>query len=43
MIPKLENAFRAIEAGVSEVILGKAEALPRLIERSTGTRLFRDA
>ncbi len=43
MIPKLENAFRAIEAGVSEVILGKAEVLPRLIERSTGTRLYRNA
>jgi acetylglutamate kinase len=42
MIPKLENAFRAIEAGVNEVILGKAEVLPRLIERSTGTRLYRD-
>ncbi len=42
MIPKLDNAFRAIEAGVSEVILGKAEVLPRLIERSTGTRLYRD-
>jgi acetylglutamate kinase len=43
MIPKLDNAFRAIEAGVSEVILGKAEVLPHLIDRTRGTRLSRDA
>lgn len=40
MIPKLENAFRAIEAGVDEVILGRAEVLPELIARTTGTRLY---
>jgi acetylglutamate kinase len=43
MIPKLDNAFRAIDAGVSEVILGRAEVLPHLIDRTRGTRLSRDA
>jgi acetylglutamate kinase len=42
MIPKLENAFRAIRGGVDEVILGQAERLPELLSRKTGTRLYRD-
>ena len=40
MIPKLENAFKAIHAGVKMVILGKAEQLPEVLEGKTGTRLI---
>ena len=40
MIPKLENAFEAIEQGVERVILGKAEFLPELIQGTCGTRLI---
>jgi acetylglutamate kinase len=39
MIPKLENAFRAIRGGVEEVILGQADRLPELLSRESGTRL----
>ena len=39
MIPKLDNAFQAIEAGVHQVIMGKAQSLPSLIEGTAGTRL----
>lgn len=39
MIPKLDNAFTAINAGVNKVIIGKAEELKDLITGSTGTTL----
>ena len=39
MIPKLTNAFQAVEAGVKQVTLGKADALPELHAGKTGTRL----
>ena len=35
MIPKLENAFQAIDAGVKEVIITKASE----IEKGNGTRI----
>jgi acetylglutamate kinase len=40
MIPKLDNAFTAIESGVSKVIIGKAEQLQQLIDGSAGTTII---
>ena len=39
MIPKLDNAFAAIVAGVDHVIIGKAEDLSALISGTAGTRI----
>ena len=39
MIPKLDNAFAALNAGVQKVIIGKAEALNELITGSSGTSI----
>lgn len=39
MIPKLDNAFKALEAGVSNVVIGKAEKLHDLINGKAGTTL----
>jgi acetylglutamate kinase len=39
MIPKLDNAFRALECGVDRVLIGKAEDLPALVGGKTGTAL----
>jgi acetylglutamate kinase len=39
MIPKLDNAFSAISAGVKKVIIGKAEELEILVSGKTGTIL----
>lgn len=39
MIPKLDNAFIAINSGVSKVIIGKAEMLTQLLEGSSGTTI----
>jgi acetylglutamate kinase len=43
MIPKLENAFRAIDSGVSEVVIGNARLLPGLITGTTGTRVVHES
>lgn len=40
MIPKLENAFSALEKGVNKVIIGKAENLTALIEGKSGTTII---
>ena len=40
MIPKMDNAFEAINKGLKEVYIGKAEALPTLINGNFGTRLI---
>lgn len=37
MIPKLDNAFAALNSGVKKVRIGKAEELEQLIEGKTGT------
>ncbi len=37
MIPKLDNAFAALNSGVSKVIIGKAEQLQQLIAGTSGT------
>ena len=39
MIPKLDNAFAAINSGVSKVIIGKAEQLQQLITGEAGTTI----
>ncbi|HEX6845409.1 MAG TPA: acetylglutamate kinase [Chitinophagaceae bacterium] len=37
MIPKLDNAFEALNSGVEKVIIGKAERLEELITGNSGT------
>ncbi|MDX5481095.1 MAG: acetylglutamate kinase [Hymenobacteraceae bacterium] len=39
MIPKLDNAFAALEQGVAQVLIGEAEALLTVGEQYTGTKL----
>ena len=39
MIPKLDNAFQAIDAGVKRVVIGKADRLSDLLNGKTGTTL----
>jgi acetylglutamate kinase len=39
MIPKLDNAFAALNKGVQSVIIGKAEDLKQLIEGNAGTNI----
>ncbi len=40
MIPKLDNAFTALNSGVKKVIIGKAEELIQLINGQTGTAII---
>ena len=40
MIPKLDNAFTALQSGVKKVIIGKAEELKNLIEGYAGTTII---
>ncbi|GAA4325389.1 acetylglutamate kinase [Flaviaesturariibacter amylovorans] len=42
MIPKLDNAFAALRSGVREVLIGKAEDLPQLVQGRTGTRIVHE-
>jgi acetylglutamate kinase len=39
MIPKLENAFAALEKGVSKVMIGKAESILDLVQAKAGTTI----
>ncbi len=39
MIPKLDNAFEALQNGVQTVIIGQADNLPGLLEGKTGTQI----
>ncbi len=39
MIPKIDNAFAALNSGVKKVIIGKAEELTNLISHSSGTKI----
>ncbi len=41
MIPKLDNAFTALQAGVKRVIIGKADRLTDLLDGKTGTTIQR--
>ncbi len=40
MLPKLDNAFAALQKGVGKVIIGKAETLHQLISGEAGTTLL---
>lgn len=40
MLPKLDNAFAALQKGVGKVIIGKAEQLHQLITGQAGTTIF---
>lgn len=42
MIPKLDNAFTALNSGVSKVIIGKAENLKSLLLGKSGTSIIND-
>jgi len=39
MIPKLDNAFAALNSGVNKVIIGKAEELDKLMKGTAGTTI----
>ena len=39
MIPKLDNAFSALQRGVRKVIIGQAEQLEKLIDGEAGTSI----
>jgi acetylglutamate kinase len=39
MIPKLDNAFAALNSGVGKVIIGRAEQLPQLLTGESGTTI----
>jgi acetylglutamate kinase len=42
MIPKLDNAFTALNSGVKKVIIGKAENLEELIAGTSGTTIMNE-
>lgn len=42
MIPKLDNAFTALNSGVKKVIIGKAEKLEQLITGEAGTAIINE-
>jgi len=42
MIPKLDNAFAALNSGVSKVIIGKAENLKELVKGTSGTTIVNE-
>ena len=42
MIPKLDNAFTALQSGVHKVIIGRAEELEQLIAGKTGTTILHE-
>ncbi len=42
MIPKLDNAFAALQSGVKNIIIGNAENLQQLINHQSGTAIVND-
>jgi acetylglutamate kinase len=42
MIPKLDNAFAALNSGVKKVIIGKAENLNELTAGISGTTIVNE-
>ena len=42
MIPKLDNAFAALQGGVRKVIIGRAEKLTHLINQTSGTAIVHE-
>lgn len=43
MLPKLDNAFTALNNGVNKVIIGRAEELQQLAEGSSGTTIMHES
>jgi acetylglutamate kinase len=41
MLPKLDNAFAALLAGVDKVVIGKAEDLNQIISGEQGTSIVK--
>ena len=42
MLPKLDNAFAALQSGVGKVIIGRAEQLQQLIDNTEGTTIVNE-
>ncbi len=42
MIPKLQNAFAALDAGVQQISIGHADNLPQLITQQSGTSILHE-
>jgi acetylglutamate kinase len=42
MIPKLDNAFTALQSGVKKVIIGKAENLMNILNGTSGTTIINE-
>jgi len=42
MIPKLDNAFEALNSGVKKVVIGKADELQKLINGTSGTAIVNE-
>jgi acetylglutamate kinase len=42
MVPKLDNAFAALNRGVHRVVIGKAEQLQQLIQQQSGTSIIHE-
>ena len=42
MLPKLDNAFKALESGVRKVVIGKAEELLQLLKGNSGTSIVHE-
>jgi acetylglutamate kinase len=42
MIPKLDNAFAALNSGVKKVIIGKAEQIHEIIAGTSGTTIINE-
>jgi acetylglutamate kinase len=42
MVPKLDNAFSALQTGVKKVIIGKAEKLKELVAGKSGTTIIHE-
>lgn len=42
MLPKLENAFEALNQGVKRVVIGRAEDLPALVKGNKGTTIVHE-
>jgi acetylglutamate kinase len=42
MIPKIDNAFAALDSGVKKVIIGKAENLDKIIAGESGTAIIHE-
>lgn len=42
MLPKLDNAFTALQQGLSRVVIGKAEALDKLVAGTSGTTIVQE-